>query len=75
MCYLVGLTDIKWTTWLFINFVGRFPAILLSALGGSALGEQKFGIFIAVFAVIIILYFVGSYLYKKLNHSHENENK
>lgn len=67
MCYLVGLTDIKWTTWLAINFVGRFPAILLSALGGSALGEQKYSIFAAVFAIIIVLYFVGSYLYKKYN--------
>lgn len=73
MCYVVGLTDIKWTTWLLINFVGRFPAILLSALGGSALGEQKYGIFIAAFAIIIVLYFVGSYLYKKLNHSHESK--
>lgn len=73
MCYLVGLTDIKWTTWLFINFVGRFPAILLSALGGSALGEQKYGIFIAAIVIIIVLYFVGSYLYKKLNHSHEEK--
>lgn len=71
MCYVVGLTDIKWTTWLLINFVGRFPAILLSALGGSALGEQKYGIFIAAFAVIILLYFVGSYLYKKFNHNHQ----
>ena len=70
MCYVVGLTDIKWTTWLFINFVGRFPAILLSALGGSALGEQKYGIFITSFAVIIVLYFVGTFLYKKINHSH-----
>ena len=67
MCYLVGLTDIKWTTWLFINFVVRFPAILLSALGGSALGEQKYGIFIAAIAIIIVLYFVGSFVYKKLN--------
>lgn len=69
MCYVVGLTDIKWTTWLLINFIGRFPAILLSALGGSALGAQKYEIFIAAFAVIIILYFVGTFLYKKLNHS------
>lgn len=67
MCYVVGLTDIKWTTWLLINLVGRFPAILLSALGGSALGEQRYGIFIAVLAVIIILYFVGSHFYKKHN--------
>ena len=70
MCYVVGLTDIKWATWLLINFVGRFPAILLSALGGSALGEQKYGIFIAAFVVIIILYFIGTFLYKKFNHSH-----
>lgn len=73
MCYAVGLTDIKWTTWLGINFVGRFPAILLSALGGSALGDQKYGIFIAVIVIIVVLYFVGSYLYKKLNHSHETK--
>lgn len=73
MCYVVGLTDIKWTSWLIINFVGRFPAILLSALGGSALGEQKYGIFIAAFAIIIVLYFLGTFLYKKLNHSHETK--
>lgn len=72
MCYVVGLTDIKWTSWLIINFVGRFPAILLSALGGSALGEQKYGIFIAAFIVIIVLYFLGTFLYKKLNHSRNN---
>ncbi len=71
MCYVVGLTDIKWTTWLLINLIGRFPAILLSALGGSALGEQKYGIFIAAFAIIIVLYFLGSFLYKKLNTNHE----
>lgn len=73
MCYVVGLTDIKWTSWLLINFVGRFPAILLSALGGSALGEQKYGIFIAAFAIIIVLYFLGTYLYKKFNHSHDEK--
>lgn len=73
MCYVVGLTNIKCTTWLLINFVGRFPAILLSSLGGSALGEQKYEIFILVFVVIIVLYFVGSYIYKKFNHSGETK--
>lgn len=75
MCYVVGLTDIKLSTWILINVVGRFPAILLSALGGSALGEQRYGIFIAAFAIIIILYFLGSYLYKRLNHNHEEKTK
>ena len=73
MCYVVGLTDIKWTTWLLINFVGRFPAILLSALGGSALGEQKYEIVVIAFAIILICYFAGSFLYKKFNHKHETK--
>ena len=73
MCYVVGLTDIKWTVWLFINLVGRFPAILLSALSGSALGEQKYGIFVAAFAIIIVFYFLGTFLYKKFNHSNTTE--
>lgn len=67
MCYVVGLTDIRWTTWLLINLVGRFPAILLSALGGDALGEQNYHIFFVAFAVIVVLYFLGTYLYKKFN--------
>lgn len=75
MCYVVGLTDIKWTSWLFINLIGRFPAILLSALSGSALGEERYSIFIATFASIIILFFLGSFLYKKFNHNNtEHEN-
>jgi len=73
MCYVVGLTDIKLSTWILINVVGRFPAILLSALGGSALGEQRYSIFFAAFAIIIVLYFLGSYLYKKLNHHEERK--
>lgn len=72
MCYVVGLTDIKLPTWILINLVGRFPAILLSALGGSALGEQKYGIVIAAIVVIVVLYFVGSFLYSKFNKDDEN---
>lgn len=73
MCYVVGLSDIKLSTWILINLVGRFPAILLSALGGSALGEQRYGIFIGVFAIIIVLYFIGNFLYKKFNQKSETE--
>lgn len=75
MCYVVGLTDIKLSTWIAINVVGRFPAILLSALSGSALGEQRYSIFIAILAIIIVLYFLGSFLYKKLNHHHNETMK
>lgn len=67
MCYIVGLTNIKWTSWLFINLIGRFPAILLSALGGNALGEQQYEHLAIAFGIILAFYFLGSYLYKKWN--------
>ena len=73
MCYVVGLTDIKVSTWILINLVGRFPAILLSALGGHSFTEQNIGLFIAVFAIIIVLYFLGTFLYKKFNKGNEHE--
>ena len=73
MCYVVGLSDIKLGTWILINLIGRFPAILLSAFGGHAVTKQNIGIFIAVFAVIIVLYFVGTFLYNKFNKDDEKK--
>jgi len=67
MCYVVGLSNIKLSTWIIINVVGRFPAILLSAMGGDALGEQNYIFFIVALIVLFLLYLVGSFLYSKHN--------
>lgn len=76
--YAVGLTDIKLLTWIFITFVGRFPAILLSTLGGSAAVEKNYFAFIILIIVILILGAIGGYWYKKWHKSHaadkESEN-
>ncbi|MBR4026563.1 MAG: TVP38/TMEM64 family protein [Lachnospiraceae bacterium] len=69
MCYVVGLSNIQLSTWILINLVGRFPAILLSALSGSALGEQKYEIFIVAMGIIVVFYFIGMFLYNKYNKS------
>ena len=71
LCYAVGLTNIKLSTWTIINFVGRFPAILLSAMSGSALGEQRYEIFILAMAIILVLYLLGVFLYNKYNKNTE----
>lgn len=71
MCYVVGLSNIKLSTWIWINLIGRFPAILLSALGGSALGDQKYGIVVGAIVVFVVLYFVGSFVYNKFNKEDE----
>ncbi len=71
LCYAVGLTNIKLSTWTIINFVGRFPAILLSAMSGSALGKQRYEIFIIAMAVILVFYLLGVFLYNKHNKATE----
>lgn len=55
-----------------ICFVGRFPAILLTALGGSALGSAKYGVVAAVIVVFALCYFIGLRLYQRRNQSTED---
>ena len=62
--YLAGLTNLSLKSWIFICFVGRFPAILLTALGGSALGSAKYGIVAAVIVVFAVAYLAGMRLYR-----------
>lgn len=75
LCYVVGLSNIKLSTWIFINLVGRFPAIFISALGGDALGEKNYGFLIAAIVVLLVLYLVGSWLYNKHNKANIDTDK
>ena len=64
LSYLVGLTDMKLSHWVFICGVGRLPAIFLSALSGSALSSARYHLAIILIAAIIMLYVVGIILYR-----------
>ncbi|MBR1524791.1 MAG: TVP38/TMEM64 family protein [Lachnospiraceae bacterium] len=67
LAYGVGLTDISIYSWLFITAIGRFPSILLSAMGGDILEEQRYGVFVIVLLVIVVLTLAGSLLYRKIS--------
>lgn len=73
--YLVGLTDMKLSTWILINFIGRAPAIFLSASSGSALGTQRYEIAIVLIIAIILLYIVGAIVYRWHNNNSLKEPK
>lgn len=64
LSYLVGLTDMKLSHWIFICGVGRLPAIFLSALSGSALSSAKYHLAILFIAAIIVLYIIGIFVYR-----------
>jgi len=68
LCYYAGLTDIKITTFLFINAVGRLPALLTSVIGGNALGVQSYTVAIIVFAVTLLISGVGYFVYQKISN-------
>ncbi|XME04542.1 TVP38/TMEM64 family protein (plasmid) [Lachnospiraceae bacterium C1.1] len=72
LSYGVGLTDIKLRDWLFITFVGRFPAILISTYSGSAMAESNKAGFAAAMGVTLILAAIGSVIYIRWSNK-ENE--
>ena len=65
--YLAGLTTLPLKDWVLICFVGRLPAILFSAMGGSAMGEQNYGVVIAIGIVLALAYLLGTWLYRLWN--------
>ena len=73
MSYVAGLTQITVPFFIMVNFVGRFPAILMSTIGGSAVSEQKYIIFFVIMGVTTLLYIVGMIIYKNVTARHNVE--
>lgn len=67
LSYVVGMTGITLLQWLFITGVGRFPAIVLSTLGGDALEAGNLGIFLLMLVIIGVLSAGGLAYYRKIN--------
>ena len=72
LTYFAGLTEIEITTFLIMTTIARIPSILTSALGGNALGSQKYITAIAVFAVTLIISGLGLIIYNKLANRKKN---
>ena len=66
LCYYAGLTDMKLSTFLLINIIGRLPALISSTIGGDALGMQSYTAAIIVFAVTLLLSLIGYMIYSKI---------
>lgn len=64
--YFMGLTEMKLSTWVAISTIARAPAIVVSCMSGSALGEEKYVESIIVFVIILAISLIGSIAYKKI---------
>lgn len=70
--YVAGLSNIKLSLWILINLIGRFPAILLSALSGSALGTKRYEVFFLLIFIICVFYVLGTLIYNRHNKKKES---
>ena len=69
--YVMGFTDMKIPMWIFITFVGRFPAIFLSAMSGDAIGEKDYTTFFIMIAIIVVVCIAGSIFYSVWKKKHD----
>jgi len=75
LCYFAGLTDMKWSRWLFICSIGRIPSVITSAIGGNALGTQDYMIAGITAAVTLAVSLAGIIIYRMICQIHERKEK
>lgn len=72
--YIVGLTDMRLSRWLFISFFARIPSIITSTISGNALQGRKYLFAIIVYGVTFAVSAVGILVYNKIVKKHsEND--
>ena len=67
LTYAVGLTKMRFRTWLLITTVARIPSIITSSIGGNALGVQRYAFAIGTFAVTLVISGIGVLIYRRMN--------
>jgi uncharacterized membrane protein YdjX (TVP38/TMEM64 family) len=71
--YVIGITDMSIPLYLMLATFARIPSILMSTIGGNALGSNRFIFAFIAFAVSGVISLVGYLIYNKItNKRHKN---
>ena len=73
LTYIVGLTPMRLSTWIFITTVARLPSVITSTVGGNALGTQEYLFAVIVFAATAVISGVGVLVYRKITQHHQKK--
>ena len=65
LSYAAGLTKIRFQHWLWITSLCRLPSLVTSTLGGNALGTERWVQAALIFAVTVLLSFLGLWAYRR----------
>ena len=73
--YAVGITDMSIPTYLLLATAARIPSIIMSTVGGHALGDDKFNYALIAFAVSGAVSLGGYLVYTRIIKKHRNNLK
>lgn len=71
LCYVAGLTPMKMWFFILVATFGRLPAVIASAISGSALGESNYKVAAISLGIILVLSGIGVLVYRKISKGHE----
>ncbi len=75
LCYFMGLTKMKLSTWVSITAVSRIPPIVTSTIGGNALGLKQYQFGIIFLIATFIISAGGMLVYRQICKSHKGEDE
>ena len=72
LSYFAGLTDIRFGVWVVICSLGRIPSVVMSTVGGDALGTQRYWFSLVVFLLSMAVSVVGLLIYNRIVTRHKS---
>lgn len=75
MTYFMGMTKMKFSTWLLITGIARIPSVITSTMCGDALGIENYTVAIWVFGVTAVISLMGLLFYKKISRIAKEQNE
>lgn len=71
--YVIGLTEMSIPLYILLTVFARFPSIIMSTLGGDALGNNKFIHALIIFSVAALVSGCGYLLYLAIRKKHKKQ--
>ena len=72
LSYFAGLTDIRFGVWVVICSLGRMPSVVMSTVGGDALGTERYWFSLIVFLLSLAVSVAGLLIYNRIVTRHKS---
>jgi uncharacterized membrane protein YdjX (TVP38/TMEM64 family) len=75
LCYVLGLSRMKLSTFLLVSIIGRIPGTYLLTVQGATLRNEQYHVFasiaLASIAILSVAYYYRNQLFEWIKHRHQ----